>query len=82
MIIVKVTKQELWDIGFAKVVIDGVEYVDKTPLIIDSSGPLAHAYQELLEKKRQEYLKQRQIKQNAKNNRKGGTNGKKKQNKK
>lgn len=80
MIIVKVTKQDLWDIGFAKVVIDGVEYVDKTPLIIDSTGPLAHAYQELLEKKRQEYLKQHPIQQ--KNNRKGGVNGKKKQNKK
>ncbi len=49
---VVITKQEMWDLGFEKFVIDGEEYVDKGPLLLDSTCDLSKAYYNLLEQKR------------------------------
>lgn len=54
-----ITKQEMWDLGFEKFVIDGVEYVDKGPLLMDSTCDLSKAYYELLEQKKREALRKR-----------------------
>lgn len=54
-----ITKQEMWDLGFEKFVIDGVEYVDKGPLLLDSTCKLSKAYYNLLEQKKREALRKR-----------------------
>lgn len=61
MATIKITKQEMWDLGFEKVVIDGVEYVDKGPLIMDSTCPLSLAYYELIEKKKREFFRKQRL---------------------
>ena len=48
---VRITKEELYRLGFEKVVYNGKEYVDKSPLFLDSTCPLSLAYQELVRKK-------------------------------
>ncbi len=57
-----ITKQEMWDLGFEKFVIDGEEYVDKGPLLLDSTCDLAKAYYNLLEQKKREALRRREKK--------------------
>lgn len=59
---VVITKQEMWDLGFEKFVIDGEEYVDKGPLLLDSTCDLAKAYYNLLEQKKREAIRRREKK--------------------
>lgn len=39
-----ITKEEMYALGFEKVVYQGKEYVDKGPLFLDSTCPLSLAY--------------------------------------
>lgn len=50
-IIVRISKQEMWNLGFEKVEYNGKTYVDVAPLLLDSTCPLSLAYHELVEKK-------------------------------
>lgn len=51
---IKISKQEMWNLGFEKVEYNGKTYVDVAPLLLDSTCPLSLAYQELAEKKSRE----------------------------
>lgn len=48
---IKISKQEMWNLGFEKVEYNGKTYVDVAPLLLDSTCPLSLAYYELVEKK-------------------------------
>lgn len=48
---VRITNEELYRLGFEKVIYNGKEYVDKSPLFLDSTCPLSQAYYELAARK-------------------------------
>lgn len=48
---VRITNEELYRLGFEKVIYNGKEYVDKSPLFLDSTCPLSQAYHQLAAKK-------------------------------
>lgn len=52
-----ITKEELYALGFEKVIYKGKEYVDKGPLFLDSTCPLSLAYWNLVERKTREARK-------------------------
>lgn len=44
---VRITNEELFALGFERVIYNGKEYVDKSPLFLDSTCPLSQAYHQL-----------------------------------
>ena len=48
---VRITNEELFALGFERVIYNGKEYVDKSPLFLDSTCPLSQAYHQLAAKK-------------------------------
>lgn len=54
-----ITKEEMYALGFEKVVYQGKEYVDKGPLFLDSTCPLSLAYWDLVKKKTQKLKRRR-----------------------
>ena len=48
---VKQNNEELFALGFERVIYNGKEYVDKSPLFLDSTCPLSQAYHQLASKK-------------------------------
>lgn len=48
---VRITNEELFALGFEMVIYNGKEYVDKSPLFLDSTCPLSQAYHQLAAKK-------------------------------
>lgn len=48
---VRITNEELFALGFERVIYNGKEYVDKSPLFLDSTCPLSQAYHQLASKK-------------------------------
>ena len=48
---VRITNEELFALVFERVIYNGKEYVDKSPLFLDSTCPLSEAYHELDAKK-------------------------------
>lgn len=46
---VRITNEELFALGFERVIYNGKEYVDKSPLFLDSTCPLS--YHQLAAKK-------------------------------
>ena len=48
---VRITNEELYELGFEKVIYNGKEYVDKSPLFLDSTCPLSQAYYDLAARK-------------------------------
>ena len=48
---VRITNEELYRLGFEKVIYNGKEYVDKSTLFLDSTCPLSQAYHQLAAKK-------------------------------
>lgn len=47
----KGSNYELFALGFERVIYNGKEYVDKSPLFLDSTCPLSQAYHQLAAKK-------------------------------
>lgn len=45
------TNEELFALGFERVIYNGKECVDKSPLFLDSTCPLSQAYHQLAAKK-------------------------------
>ena len=44
---VRITNEELFALGFERVIYNGKEYVDKSPLFLDSTCPLSQDYHQL-----------------------------------
>lgn len=61
---VRITNEELYRLGFEKVIYNGKEYVDKSPLFLDSTCPLSQAYYELAARKA--YVSRKYMKQEKK----------------
>ena len=48
---VRITNEELFALGFERVIYNGKDYVDKSPLFLESTCPLSQAYHQLASKK-------------------------------
>jgi hypothetical protein len=63
---IKITKQEMWDLGFEKIVEGDKEYVDVAPFLLDSESELVRNYERYVAMKKKEYFAQKKKKKKGK----------------